>query len=179
MYTYVAIDQWDHILTSEEVMYVASAHYNWLIVNWPSFRTNSSGVALVAVLWDPATKKTYASTIPRGQFRAMMMADISRKPPIAAPVWATVMQRGGVSTLHAEDACYFLYETANPQPKGATTFASTDLFIAAYGSQKLKDGTVHRLAIISALAGARKARSPASQIAARWQKLWAWGSRPC
>ena len=98
------------------VLYVASAHYNWL-ENQPKAVT-SKGACLVAAYWDPVTNMIYASTIPRGPRKDFMINQ--SKSNGAAPLWYNQMKSLislKPAPIHAEDGVFFNWETS----KGART----------------------------------------------------------
>lgn len=94
------------------VLEIAHQHYNWL-----QGQENSKtykGACMVAALWDPNSRKVYASSIPQGARKRTMTSE--SKYNGRAPVWYNIVRPFmGYSSnppLHAEDGVFFNWETS-------------------------------------------------------------------
>jgi hypothetical protein len=93
-------------------------HYNWLITQ--SNHLTTLGSCLVAVMWDPISQQTFASSIPQGPRKSFMTLQV-QPPNNLAPLWfaqantifTTGAQPGFPAPIHAEDGVFFNWETSN------------------------------------------------------------------
>ena len=108
-------------LNFQGLLDVANSYYNWLLTQDKSI--TPKGWCLVAAMWDPSTKRVYASSIPRGPRKVFMI-----KEREAAPLWlaqvAPLLQPyldakddplrvADIKNvkIHAEDGVYFNWES--------------------------------------------------------------------
>ncbi|KAJ4418788.1 hypothetical protein N0V82_005353 [Gnomoniopsis sp. IMI 355080] len=132
---------------------IANAHWNW-VVNQDKARSLSSGTkgtVLVTSLWDPVTKVVYSSTVPRNPRKFQML---NGGKAGKAPAWwdkvKAMPMTGDLSKFppdyHAEDACYYNYETGLAEKittgKYSTGEFNGGMWIVTYGAFGLESGTV-------------------------------------
>lgn len=117
----------------EELGAVANAHWNWVIQQ--DGARGGGGICLVASLWDPISKTIFSSTIPKGTQKASMRAS---GPSFAPAWWAQVKDMLPRDYFHAEDACYYNYESAHQSQvqNGIYSTGNRDggMWIVVYGS---------------------------------------------
>lgn len=130
----------DTLLSHEGLLDIANAHYNWL-TKQTGYKTYS-GSCLVAVMQDPETKRTWASSMPRGQRRLAMLTRASQNG--AAPLWwAQAKTFKPKDWLHVEDGVFYNYETS-PDASTAGGRYPFGSIIATWGIQmgQLSDGEI-------------------------------------
>ncbi|KAI9758154.1 MAG: hypothetical protein M4579_003187 [Chaenotheca gracillima] len=116
----------------QAVLDVARAHYNWLRDEAPDSIVRET--RLVAVMWVPTSGIFFASTVPRGSYKALMLREGER----LAPLWFNQVQSlviGSTAQFHAEDSAYFSWESsADPEDKNQNGNAYPEgSLIAAWG----------------------------------------------
>jgi hypothetical protein len=155
------------LTTINEIMAIANAHYNWLVTNFPNDFGTGPGTRLVAVLWDPTSMRTYAATIPSREWRNTLLSEIYSETPKVAPVWASLMSRNSIDTVHAEDGCFFTFEEANPQPQGAMNYRAgqPQPTVVAYGSMEDQGPAGVNLCAWRYIRGGRSSRGSCRDVA--------------
>lgn len=92
----------------EEFGEIANAHWNWVIKQQNAWA--ETGACLVAFLWDPTSKTVFSSTVPKGKQKTDMIAS---GPSFAPTWWTQVKDTKPKNYFHAEDGCYYNFETAH------------------------------------------------------------------
>ncbi|XXG98172.1 hypothetical protein Hte_004493 [Hypoxylon texense] len=155
-----------HPESYETNLALAEAHFKWLTdpQNKQRLVYGDSGWLTIAVMYDPASKWHFASTLPRGPRNELMW----KTGPTVAPAWWKAVKNPGVAPeLHAEDAVYFNYEISDkahvstdpnkkPYPEGAV--------VATWGHQKMNNNNIFGPDKLPACSSSRK-RPSCQQVA--------------
>ncbi len=110
---------------------IAKRHYDWL-KDQPG-ATTPNGHCMVAAFWDPNTQTVWASSIPLGPRKAIMIGTSRNKG--AAPSWFNQVDKilnPNKAKIHAEDGAYYNYETSTDAQANNGRYPEGSM-IAIYG----------------------------------------------
>lgn len=120
---------------------IANAHWNWVVRK--DGGRSSTGTCLVASLWDPTSKTVFSSTVPRG----VQKGNMRQFGQSVAPAWWAQVKgmHPERDYYHAEDTCYYNYETVHKDQVQNGVYSTGNLdggmWIAVYGSFSEADTT--------------------------------------